>query len=634
MGNLLMLLFVAAISVGVVVVALYRMKNETPTRNEKVGYTMDTLLTRVKYKLADITKETDDVYALTDEEYDALYARRSRILTAMRNCVYAIDEDKIIVKELIREEVIEALPTPDDIFNVINFNDTSLSARIKFEILLYLYKRKHKKNALKVMIEENGWHNPRPAIDGMKWQTAYYVTDDDIDDLYRKVNPNLDYDSMIDVIVVLLYQKYKGLGIIDTIREMNIDGINCGVSGSVLSNVTSGMNTGVKTQIEASRSVWVQYNGRYIHFRFLDFGRIESIQRVASTIISYNSPGALTEKTGFIVNTMPDKTRVLAIRPPMGEYYGMFIRKFTLSNNELPSLLNPKDKKIVNGAEVFVPRHHNTQLPEEYAMWLMRGKVTTAVTGRQSSGKTTTMKALVQYIDPKLNIRVIETAPEMYLRELYPNRNIFESQETPFITTTDIQNAYKKSDGGVTMVGEVANSEMAARMIEAAKVASEQTLFTSHHKTSTNLVEMLRNDLVTVVPGTPAAVAEKLVVDAIPIDYHQDFDSTTGDRYIARVTAIIPLDEGVPYPDIDETSIQSILASYTRIFREYAMRTTDRRSFITRDTMVFDKTTQTYLPVNMLPSSLIEYIIGNLRGSEIDDFKRFVIRNWVDKKIC
>lgn len=632
MGNFLMLLFVAVVGIGVTLVSYYRMKNETPARNYEQGYTMHTLLNRVKYKLADLTKETDDIYALDDDEYEAIYARRSRVLNALKNCVYCIDEAKTIVKELIREEICLALPEERDIANVINFSDRYLEARIKFEIILYFYKKKHGKNALAKWIKENEIDQPKPAIDGLPWQKGYYVTEEDIDRIYRNLDYKLTYDTQIDILTVLIYQEYKGLGIVDTIRELNIDGLNLGVSGSILSNIASGMDTGVATPIEATKSVWVQFSGKYIHFKFLDFKRMSALKKIATTIISYNSPGALTEKTGFIVNTMPDKTRVLAMRPPVGSYWGVFCRKFTLSNNKLTYLLNPLKEVVEDGVIQMIPRYMNTKLPEELASWLMRAKINTAVTGRQSSGKTTTMKALVQYIDPCLNIRVIETAPEMYLRELYQHRNIFEAQEFGDITTTNIQNAFKKSDGGVLIVGEVANAEMAARMIEAAKVASEVTIFSSHHKTSRNLVQMLRNDLVTIVPGTPAHIAEALVVDALPIDYHQDFESATGERFIDRVTEIIALSEGIPYPEVHGMKLEEVLKSFTEIFREYAMRSTDRSSFTTRDIMVFDRVERRYKAANVMSAELIEHIISNLNAREAEEFRQFIIKYWYDRK--
>lgn len=626
MENFLLLCLVAAIGIIAVVASYYKMKNETPERKVSQGYDMDTLLVRIKYKLADLTKETDDIYALDDEEYDAIYARRNRILMAMRNCVYGIDSAKIIVKELIREELALALPEEEDILNVINFKDKYLSERIKFEIILYFYKKKYGKNALPKFLAEHNLVRLRELSRDDK-ELGYYIDSEDINVAYRKLDYDLSYDQMLDVLTVLMYQSYRGFGLIDTIREMNINGLNCGTYGSVLSKVSSGMQENMQDHIDATRSVGIQHDGKYIHLRFLDFESVDEIKRITNLIIRYNSPGALTEKMPFKVNTMYDKTRVMAMRPSMGEYWAFFLRKFTLSNNSLNFLLNPtKLIKDAEGKTVKIFLNKNTQLPEKTAMWFMRGKVTTAVTGRQSSGKTTTMKSLVQYISPQLNIRVLEMAPEMYLRELYPFRNIFEAQETAWATTTQIQDAFKKSDAAVTIVGEVATAEMAARMIEAAKVASEMTMFSHHAKTTQNLVQMLRNNLVSVVPGTPANVAEGLVVDAVPVDYHQDFDEQG--RFIARVTEIIPLDEGVPYPDI---RLNNPLLSVAEILREYAMRRTDRTSFICRDLLRFDRIERAYYPAHLWSAGLIEHIISNLPPTEIEEFQRFIKDNWCNK---
>lgn len=630
MENFLLLCLVAAAGIIATVFAIYKMRNETHENSSEVSYTLETLENRVKYKLADLTKETDDIYALDDEEYDAIYARRNRILMAMRNCVYGIDSAKIIVEELIREELALALPEERDILNVINFRDKYLDPSYKYEILLYFYTKEYGKNALKQMLEEHKLVKLRP-LSRDDQELGYYIDEEDIDAVYRSKDYDLSYDVMLDILTRIIFQNYRGFGKIDTTREMNIDGLNCGTSGSILSKVSGGMLDNMKDHIEGTRSAWIQYEGKYIHLRFIDFGSEEELKRITNLIIRYNSPGALTEKCPYKVNTMYDKTRVLAIRPSMGESWAFFLRKFTLKNNTLKFLLNPFKEKIDEaGNRIQIWLHHNTQLPEKTGMWLMRGKVTTAVTGRQSSGKTTTMKALVQFISPTLNIRVLEMAPEMYLRELFQFRNIFESQETAWVTSTQIQDAYKKSDGGVTIVGEVATAEMAARMIEAAKVASEMTLFSHHAKTTDNLVQMLRNNLVSVVPGTPSSVAEGLVVDAIPIDYHQDFNEH-GTRFIDRITQIIPLAEGVPYPRID---INNPLLSIAEILREYAMRQTDRTTYMCRDIMRFDRITGTYEAVNMWSADLIDHVIGNLPENQIDEFKEFVFDNWVGGRVA
>ena len=41
------------------------------------------------------------------------------------------------------------------------------------------------------------------------------------------------------------------------------------------------------------------------------------------------------------------------------------------------------------------------------------------------------------YIDNRFNVRVLELAPELYLRELYPDRNILSVQETNTVSAAE-----------------------------------------------------------------------------------------------------------------------------------------------------------------------------------------------------
>ena len=63
-------------------------------------------------------------------------------------------------------------------------------------------------------------------------------------------------------------------------------------------------------------------------------------------------------------------------------------------------------------------------------------------------------------------------APELYLRELYPSRNILSLQETNTVSAAECQDALKKSDAAVSIVGEVATDSIAARMIQMGMTAS------------------------------------------------------------------------------------------------------------------------------------------------------------------
>src|SRR5690606_24422094 len=114
-----------------------------------------------------------------------------------------------------------------------------------------------------------------------------------------------------------------------------------------------------------------------------------------------------------------------------------FVRKFTLSDNS-PEFL------------IASPGTNRPDLPLGLLRWLMLGEVTQAFTGRQSSGKTTLMRACVRYIDPRYTIRVLEMSSELYLRETYQTRNILSAVETQHVSATEVQDSFKKSDGAVS----------------------------------------------------------------------------------------------------------------------------------------------------------------------------------------
>lgn len=364
--------------------------------------------------------------------------------------------------------------------------------------------------------------------------------------------------------------------------------------------------------MEAPRSVWLYFNGKYIHLRFLTFQTEEELRRVVQLLIRYNNPGPLTEKRGYLVNTMYDKSRVLAMRPPASEYWAVFVRKFTLSDSSLTALI---DKPYVNQAHLAI---HLVQ-------YLMMGQVTCGFTGRQGAGKTTMMTAAVKYIDPRYTLRVLEMAPEMYLRELYPERNILSVQETEYVSATELQDALKKSDASVSIVGEVATDAIAARMIQMGQVASIFTIFSHHANLAEQLVYAIRNSLVNAGGFSGSMLtAEQQVIDVIRVDIHLNY-TTDGRRYIERISEIVKLEESVPYPEYDQ---DNPVHSMNEITKEYYTRRTDRKSFTTRDILRFNLQTNTYETCDWFTTELTEKMLSVMPADKVPEFKQFILDNW------
>lgn len=602
-----MLILLTCLGIFIFVAILYwRSKRERPDVEQSEKLTLDKLLEIVKYNLADLIKD-ENFTGLADEEFESMYKRKARIQDAMQNCVYGIDSAKLIVRDLIRSILADMLKTEEDILEVYDFRASYVEPRIKFEILMYFYKKQYGKDALAEMINEYKLARERYQIED-KSQPSYLISDEDIDSIYAEKNYNIDYNVMLDIMVIMIYQRYKGFGVVDTLREMNINGFNCGTSGSILSAL---LNKDIKI-MKAPRSVWLYFNGKYIHLRFLSFNSEEELRRVVQLLCRYNNPGPLTEKRGYMVNTMYDKSRVLAMRPPAAEYWAVFVRKFTLSDSSLPALI---DKPYVNQAFLAI----------NLVMYLMMGQITCGFTGRQGAGKTVMMTAAVKYIDPRYTVRVLEMAPEMYLRELYPERNILSVQETQYVSAAELQDALKKSDASVSIVGEVATDSIAARMIQMGQVASIFTIFSHHANMAEQLVYAIRNSLVNAGGFTGNMLtAEQQVIDVIRVDIHLNY-TTDGRRYIERISEIVKLDVSVPYPDYIK---DDPLHSMNEITKEYYTRQTDRKSFTTRDILKYDLETNTYETYDWFTTELTQKMLDVMPLDKLEDFKKFILDNW------
>ena len=624
--------------------------------------TQEAVVDRVVKRLADLMKE-DTFSGKDDVEFQAIYKRRLRLEEAMTNCVYGIDKDVIIVKELIVSILQEIFPTKEDLFKVYPLDSYAIEPYWQFEIMIERLYPQYKKNTLSYLIEKYGWAQVRYNIeDGSV--PSYNVSVEDLQYAYdEEVQFPPDFREALAVVSTLIFAQYKGMGVISTLRTMNIDGYNFGTSGSIMS---VNLDTDA-LDWRADRSVWVYYHGKYIHFQFLRFGTEEEVRRVVQLTARYNNPGPLTEKRGYIVNTMYDKSRVLAIRPPVAEYWACFVRKFVLSSHTLEALIDPIKKNDATGevettfhrltdkeremdeialtalgyidinfeavtAVAPVHKYTNAHLPKQLVKLLMRGQVTTAFTGRQGSGKTTMMVAAISQVDARFNIRVLEMAPEMYLREIYPQRNILSAAETRTVTAAEIQDAFKKSDSALSIVGEVATDIIAARMIQMGQVASIFTIFSHHANRTVDLVHALTNSVVSASGGTATpATVEPQVIDVVKCDVHLDYD-VLGNRYIERVTEIIGLDS-IPYPDRERN--ESLEEYKIRLDKEYYTRRTDRLTFTTQDVMRFDTKTFTYdvardaygNPV-FFSDTLTKHIFSRLARDEVEMWRAWVLENW------
>lgn len=561
-----------------------RQEEEDPQR-----FTIPALIEYVKECINDITRTNLYELGLNEVEFKKQANKRAELKKALKTCMHGSIEDKQFVKAFIFDILLAYIPS-ERLNSIIPFNNAYLlSTRDKFGILLHMYKKEHGLDALTYLIESNHFDALKQG-ENEEW--FYTITREEIDGLYEKESFVLTREDRIEVIAQMVYERYKGLGVIDEIRDMNIDGVSAGVSGithDFIADFHVPFSDEKTKPIERNYdSVWIFYKGKSLKLDFLGFDNERELRRVCQVIYRYNRGGQLSENTGYRVNEMKDGSRILVVRPPFSESWAFFVRKFHIKNVTLESLI--KDPQA--------------ELPISLIKYLAKGGMITAVTGQQGSGKTTLLMAMIGHIYASLTLRIQEMAFELNLRSLYPHRNILSFKETETISGQQGLDIQKKTDGSVNILGEVATDPVAAWMIQMAQVASLFTLFSHHAKTTRDLIYSLRNSLLKCEMFNNEKIAEQQVVSVLDFDIHLA-RNYQGKRYIERITEIVETPE-IPYPDdfMKKETLEQKAACFMETASEYYKRVTDRKTFETRNIIEFRE--DRYVAVNPISRERIQ----------------------------
>lgn len=541
--NILLIILLIVFVVGFVVYKVKKVDTKEAADNlsrEKEKYSIDKMKEFIKKQFDEITRMNLYDLALSEEEFERRKNVKYELKKALRGAGYADKSDKKYVKTLMFDLLRNNYKVNSfNINNAIPFDDfDAMTPQDKFEILMHIYKKTYKADALTQIITKYNLDFPKYEFDPEV--PSYVITADEISNIFANEvsEDTLTFDDKLEIVVQRIYQEYKGYSVVDDIRDMNIDGVSGGVSGippSFLDQL-SDMDDYIE-QMKGKRlpmsydSVWIFYKGKATYLSFLSFGSEAELKRVCQNIYKYNNPGQLSESVGFKINEMKDGSRVVVLRPNFSESWAFFVRKFA------PPTLISAEQLLV---------HKNKENVIELLKYLIRGARVTAITGEQGCGKTTLLMAIMKYLYPTITIRVQETAFELHLRKIYPYHNILSLRETDTITGQMGLDVQKKTDGGVNILGEVATDPVAAWMIQMAQVASKFTLFTHHAKTFPNLITALRNSLLKIGMFNSENVAEVQVVQVINFDIHLK-RGTDGTRYIERITECVPLEKKFNY---------------------------------------------------------------------------------------
>lgn len=492
-------------------------------KQKKEAFTIPFLLSEVMDTFHQMLRENPYDSGKNRDQIRKQLLHKKELRAALKNCVFGDRPSKTYVKDYIKEILVQKYKVDQaSIEEAIPFsNPGKLSHQDKFEIVLYCYFKEYAYQALDYLIQENGLDQMKQDANGNGF---YEITKEDVDALYdaRPVR-TLTFNDKLNIVAQRIYENYKGNGPIDEIRDMKIDGVSGGVSGIPQSFLIEEEEELLKLP-RSFDSIWIFYRGKSIYLSFLSFGSQKELMRICKNIYRYENPGQLSEVKGYTVNEMKDGSRVAVARPPFSESWLFFVRKFDSVKKEDIS-------QLITDA--------NYSIPITLMKWLIKGCRIVAITGAQGGGKTTLLMALIGFINPAYNLRIHELSFELHLRKIYPERNIVTFRETGSVSGQEGLDFAKKSDGTVSILGEVASLDVSAWLVQMAQVASLFTLFTHHAKTTEDLVTYLRNALLQEGGFQNERIATEQVVHAIHFDIHMNKD-INGHRYIERITEIIP----------------------------------------------------------------------------------------------
>lgn len=521
----------------------------------------------------------------TKIEIDERMEHKKQLRKALRNCAYGDISSKTYVKDYIKDILVRKYKiNSENIDSIIPFSTLeNLDAMDQFDIMLYELKKEYGYDALDVLIQRD--HLARAKKDS-SMNRYFEISKEDINRVFQRYYyMNLTFIDKLNILTQRLYQSYKGNGVIDEIRDMKIDGVSAGVSG-----IPEGFDIRDKSLSNmpaAYESVWLFYKGKSIYLSFLSFKSNKELVRVCKNIYRYNSQGQLSQISGYIVNEMMDGSRVAVARPPFAESWVFFIRKFdTVLQADMNELITDKNK----------------ELPIKLIQWLVKGCQITGITGEQGAGKTTLLISMVSFINPSYNLRIQELSYELHLRKIYPNRNIVSFRETNSTSGQEGLDFQKKTDGTVSILGEVASAPVANWLVQMSLVASLFTLFTHHAKTTEDLIMSLRNSLLLEGGFHSERVATEQVVETINFDVHMK-KTEDGHRFIERITEIIP--EG---KNLGERNTWNALNDLTGSL------------FSTNDIIVYEG--NQYVMKSMPSEGSILKMKSHLRKEEIENFEK------------
>ena len=542
-----------------------------------------------------------DALNLNKRDLENRRALKRALSNAIRKCSQGNMTEKMIVFARIKHALTGPLGiSEENIDKIIPFDNPSmLNGADKFEILLYLQKRAGSHQMFRDMCK-------KVDLDRMKQdEKGYYydVTDEDISRAYDKLAVPLSYDDKLNVLAQRIYQETYGLSVVDLLimEDDSLDGVSGGISGITTENFRYGEDDAFYGEFKRPRtyeSIWVIYEGKPIHLRFLSFKSSAELIRICKNLSEHGRRGHITSSEGGIKTHLADGSRVTIFRPNNSSQWAFFVRKFASAPCELSDLITDE----------------GSQYPIGVISWAVKGCLNLFFTGDQNSGKTTNTRAAVGLIDRRQQIRTIEADFELYLNDYYHDKNIMGVRPGGRMDFPRLIELIKSTNAHTVLFGETASLEQAKHLIDLLLAGTKRIITTGHWPTSDEMVSYFVHAMGG-YGNSGSNELEAMVARLLHMDVHCVKDNN-GHRYIERITEIIPYSRTEP-ESVAAKGIEGQLESIAICLQRMARH----KSYYTRDIVVYED--GVYKMLNPISEGLSKIILRNLPPDERQAFLEF-----------
>jgi len=521
-----------------------------------------------------------------------------------KNCYHGDLKDKLFAKQYISANILKDIITEGNIDTYLEFRPEKISGELAFKVLLFYYEKEFEKLALTTLIYRHGLNEYRTDEYGEKQK---FVTSEDMIKIYISEDcfSRLTFKDKYEIILQIIYENTYGISVIDSITFQGVDEISCGTVGLPNDMIPKSKLLEKVRVRKAYETVNVKISGSQIKFTCIAFKSWNEFIDVCTKLSSYEAKKPLNKTDADRLGYRKDGSRVVVIRPPLGESWAFWLRLFPHEDVSNEDLIKFNGANDVGNTEELIRIER-----------LIAKTTSLSICGAQGSGKTSKLKCIVEYYYPFKELRVLESILEAWLRNKHPGRDIYAMNETRDgegrgLSIEEVYDLSMRTSGLITIFTELRSNKMRVKVIEASNRGSEYNQFTSHENDPMKVPDSLAQSFLAERIYDNKESALKVIIDAVPVAIEVKVDPLSGFRYynMYEFRLVEPMiSDDFKYKEGLKDKCESMLTTVYDFF----VRLTTKVSYEAVPIIIYDKDKNAYVKKNNISDELFKKIESRL----------------------